>query len=63
MLGLLLTGLVLVFPLDLEDVEEVGRRCVHLDHVLVILGRRIGDVCDLQLLGALKTVVSFKGAS
>jgi len=37
------TGLVLVFPLHLEDVEEVGSRGVDLDQVLVGLWDRIRE--------------------
>lgn len=47
------TRLVLVFPLDLEDVEEVCGRGVDLDDILVVLGHRVREVGDLELLGAL----------
>lgn len=36
--GSRLTWLVLILPLNLENVKEVGRRRVHLDQVLVWLG-------------------------
>lgn len=44
---------MLVFALDLEDVEEVGGGGVDLDEVLIVLWCGIGDVDDLELLGAL----------
>lgn len=47
------TGLELVFALDLEDVEEVGGGGVDLDQVLVVFGGWIGQVGDLELIGAL----------
>lgn len=50
------TGLVLVLPLDLEDVEEVGRRGVDLDEVLVRLWCWLREVFHHELLGALHLV-------
>jgi hypothetical protein len=38
------TRLVLVFALDLEDVEKVGGRGVHLDQILVRSGDGIREV-------------------
>ena len=44
---------MLVLALDLEDVEEVGRRGVHLDQVLVRLRDRVRELCYLELGGVL----------
>lgn len=38
------TRLILVFSLDLQDVEEVGRRGVNLDEVLIRLRRRVREL-------------------
>lgn len=51
--GTELTRLVLVFALDLENVEKVGGGRVHLDEVLVVLGHGVWDVRDLEVRGAL----------
>ena len=45
---------MLVFALDLENVKEVGGGGVDLDQVLIVLGRRVRQLGDLELLGALK---------
>lgn len=47
------TWLVLVFALDLENVKKVGRGCVDLNQVLVILGSRIGKIGHLELVWSL----------
>lgn len=44
-----LTWLVLVLSLNLQDVEKVGRRGVHLDEVLVFFGDRIGQIFYYEL--------------
>lgn len=49
-----LTGLGLVFALDLEDVEEVCGRGVDLDEVfIVLLGDGLREFCYTELLGRL----------
>jgi len=48
------TRLVLVLALHLQDVEEVGRRGLDLDEVFVGLGRRVGQVNDLEIRRALR---------
>lgn len=48
------TRLVLVLALYLQDVEEVGRRGLDLDEVFVGLGRRVGQVNDLEIRRALR---------
>lgn len=50
-----LTRLVLVFPLDLEDVEEVGCRGVHLDQVVARTGHRIWEISNPEFLRTLWT--------
>jgi len=45
--------LVLVFALNLQDIEKVGRRGVDLDQILVIPGHRIWQIGDLELFGSL----------
>lgn len=40
--------LVLVFVLDLEDVEEVGGCCVDLDEVFVWFGDWVRDFSDFE---------------
>lgn len=47
------TRLVLIFALDLKDIEEVGGGGVYLDEVFVVFGDGIGEVCDFELAGAL----------
>lgn len=47
------TWLMLIFALDLEDVEEVGGSSVDLDEVLIGFGGRVGKVRHLELLGRL----------
>ncbi len=44
---------MLVFALDLENIEKVGRGGVHLDCVLGVFILEVGQVDDLELLGAL----------
>lgn len=39
-----LTWLVLVLSLNLQDIEKVGRRGVHLDEILVVFGDRISQI-------------------
>ena len=45
--------LYLVFPADLEQVEEVGGGGVDLDEVLMWLRLRVGEVADLKVLRTL----------
>lgn len=47
------TWLVLVFPLDLQNVEEVGCCGVDLDEILVWCWLGVWEVCDFQFLGSL----------
>ncbi len=49
------TRLVLVFPLDLERVEEVGPGGVHLDQVLIGTGDGVREGRNLELARALET--------
>lgn len=44
-----LTRLVLVLSLNLQDVEKVGCRGVHLDEILAVLGHGIGQIGDYEL--------------
>ena len=53
--GSIFTRLVLIFPLHLEDVKKVGPRGVDPDEVLVLLGDRVGEGRDFELLGTLQT--------
>jgi hypothetical protein len=48
-----ITGLVLVFPLDLEDVKEVGTGGLDLDQVFIWLGYGVGEVGDPELIRSL----------
>ena len=56
-----LTRLVLVFSLDLEDVEEICGGGMDLDEVLVWLGDGVGELCDLELAGALRVRLLVRG--
>lgn len=53
-----LTGLVLVFALDLEDVEEVGCCGVDLNQVVVWSRYGIWEVLDFEFLRTLEEVAS-----
>lgn len=44
-----LTWLVLVLSLNLQDIEKVGCRGVHLDEILVVFGDRIGQIGYYEL--------------
>ena len=48
-----LTWLVLIFALDLQDVEEVGGRGVDLDQVVIGARLRVRQLGDGELFGAL----------
>lgn len=48
-----LTRLVLVFSLNLQDIEKVGRGSVHLDEILVLFGHGIGQIFYNELCRAL----------
>lgn len=48
--------MVLVFPADLEKVEEIGCGGMDGDEILVGLRYRIGKIADFKLLRALYTV-------
>lgn len=50
--------LVLVLAADLEQVKEVGGRGVNSNQVLIGLGRRSGQLNDLELFWALDTTMS-----
>jgi len=51
------TRLMLVFPLDLEDVEEVGCCRVHLDEVLVRGRLGVRELRHFELMGPLQASV------
>ena len=51
--GELLTRLVLIFALDLQDVKEVCRRGMNLDEILVRGRLGVGKLRYLQLVGSL----------
>lgn len=48
------TRLVLVFPLNLKYVEEVGGCRVDLDQVLIWLRFRVWELCDFELMRPLR---------
>lgn len=49
----MLTRLVLIASLNLQDIEKVGCRGVHFDDILVVFGHRIRQLRHLQLCRAL----------
>lgn len=49
---------MLVLSLDLQDVEEVGRRGVNLDQVLIRLWRRVRKGDNLEVINSLGEVIS-----
>ena len=49
-----LTGLVLVLPLDLEDIEKVGGSSMDFDDIFIWLGRGIWKIRDLEFVRSLK---------
>ena len=49
-----LTRLGLVFPLNLENIEEIGCGGVNLDQVLIWLRRGLCELDDFELLGPLE---------
>lgn len=51
--GELLTRLVLIFALDLQDVKEVCRRRMNLDEIFVRGRLGVGKLRYLQLVGSL----------
>lgn len=52
--GLLLTRLVLVLPLDLKDVEEVGCCGVDFDQVVTLAGHWVWEIRYPEFLRALR---------
>lgn len=44
---------MLVFPLDLENIKKVGGSGVDFDNVLRVFRLQVGQVNDLELIGAL----------
>lgn len=46
----------MVFPLDLENVEEVGGCGVYLDEILVGCRLRVRELGHLELLGTLQLI-------
>lgn len=55
------TRLILVFPLDLQDVEEIGSGGVYLDEILIRLRLRFGKLCYFKLFRPLKLVLISNG--
>jgi hypothetical protein len=58
--GCVLTRLVLVFALNLQDIKEVGRRGVDLDEVLVKGRLGVRELRHPELVGSLETSVDIK---
>ena len=48
---------MLVFPADLEKVEEIGCGSIDGDEILVRLRYRVGKIADFKLLRALYTTI------
>jgi hypothetical protein len=48
-----LTRLVLIPPLNLQDIEEVGCRGVHFDEILVVLDHGVRQIRYCELCRAL----------